>query len=59
MTKPSPNSREDRDEKRDNDKAPPDSLDRLAEFTKRIVTVPKSEIDEREKASRKRKYPKR
>ena len=44
MTKPSPNSREDRDEKRENDKAPPDSLERLAEFTKRIVAVPKDEI---------------
>ena len=39
------NSREDRDEKRDSEKAPPDSLDRLAEFTKRIVKVPKDELD--------------
>jgi len=48
-----PNSDEDRDEKSD-ELAPADSLDRLSDFAKRIVAVPKSEIDDAEKKKQSR-----
>jgi hypothetical protein len=45
MKRENPNSKEDRDESKRPEKGPPDSLDRLREFTKRIVKVPKAEIE--------------
>jgi len=44
LRKPTHSSDEDRDKKHD-ELAPADSLDRLADFTRRIVQVPKTELD--------------
>jgi hypothetical protein len=49
---PPTNDVDDGDERKD-DRS---SLDRLAEFTKKIVHVPKSEIDERESRKQKSRH---
>lgn len=46
---------EDDDTRPDDEQAPVDSLDRLADFTRRIIAVPKVEVSETKRKSKKKR----